>query len=151
MCPARPREQHMFPSSEGCRHRIRLLRVLSHSHGGVMFCMEKQSGLRKKTRCVNRAQVFVSAVVRMCICRLHGAFMLQLWVFLRFFAVFSPSYQNDCAFSSFIGAFVQRRVDFLPCAFYNEANAFFTAHQQDLGDSFRWSLQLRCILTPRER
>jgi len=64
MCPARPREQHIFPSLEGCRRRIRLLRVLSHSHGGVMFCMEKQSGLRKKTRCANRAQVFVSAVVR---------------------------------------------------------------------------------------
>ena len=96
-CPAR--EQPKSPALEGSRHRIRLLRVLSHSHGKPGVCAGKHGTRTKASRAIGAPDAFpLNAVVSAC--RTHG------WLFLRFshfhspFSAFSPSYQNEPAFSS---------------------------------------------------
>ena len=84
---------------EGSRHRIRLLRVLSHSHGKVCVCADKHGAQRKAFRTAGMQKALALDIV-LCVCRSHG------WLFLRLlrihppFSAFLPSYQNEPAFSS---------------------------------------------------
>jgi len=77
--PARPRDQPKYPLLEGSRHRIRLLRVHSHSHGGHLLGADKRKAHGKKSR-ASVTQVISSAIQLFHVCRLHGAVFSPVFV-----------------------------------------------------------------------
>ena len=95
-CPAR--EQPKSPALEGSRHRIRLRRVHSHSHGEEVVCVVKR-GARKSPGAVS-ALGFGFAGVFCRVCRLHGAVFLPFSGVSSPESMFVPSYQNSFVFSS---------------------------------------------------
>lgn len=139
--PARPREQPIFPALEGSRYRIRLLRVLSHSHGRRKNGFGKRSARKQASRAY-RAQNIPAGTVFSLVCRLHNVCALHCMEIYSLFAAFSPSYQNDCAFSSIITGFTRLRMDFPLLPSYNALKVSFFAAASPSSFSFEFAIAL---------
>ncbi|HWQ98766.1 MAG TPA: hypothetical protein VN538_11855 [Clostridia bacterium] len=136
-CPARPRDQPIFPLVEGSRRRIRLLRVHSHSHGGHPF----SAGTRKLRGEKPRAETALAgcfALAFVCVCRVHGAVFLPCsGKSLTRTDVFSILSELSRFFKQIrskryglFAAFAARRVDFSARSIYNEANCDHALHTE---------------------
>jgi len=106
------------PLLEGSRHRIRLLRVLSHSHGKLGVCAGKHDARRKAFRTATVQKALALDIV-LCVCRSHG------WLFLRFLRILSPfrrfhhPIRMNPLFQAEIQHFSARYMDFPAGASYN--------------------------------